>query len=55
MITEYRIIELVFFIQQIILSAFNMLGTVLGNKTGKQQQQQQNRGSFNLCHHIAYI
>lgn len=36
MITEYRIIKPLFFIQQTILSAFDMPGTVLGKGTGRK-------------------
>lgn len=38
MITEYRIIKPLFFIQQTILSAFDMPGTALGKGTGKKKQ-----------------
>lgn len=39
MTTEYRVIELLFFIQEIIFSAFDMPGTVLGKGTEKKPNQ----------------
>ena len=50
MITEYRTIELPFFIQQSILSAFDIPSTVLGNGTeGKKKML-----PTNFCPHITY-
>ena len=50
MITEYRIIKPLFFIQQTILSAFDMPGIVPGNGTGKKTG-----APHNPCPHTAYM
>lgn len=55
MITECRILELLFFIQQIILSALHMPGTVLGNGPGEKKIVAPSHHSYNILTFICIL